>query len=110
MAEVTVKQLAGVVGVPPEQLLQQMNDAGLTHADLDQSVSDSEKQQLLLFLKRGSQGASVSERKITLKRKSVSKIKVSGASGRKTVNVEVRKKRHWFMKTVNILSLKPVAQ
>ncbi len=99
MAEVTVKQLAGVVGVPPEQLLQQMNDAGLTHADLDQSVSDSEKQQLLLFLKRGSQGASVSERKITLKRKSVSKIKVSGASGRKTVNVEVRKKRTYVKRT-----------
>ncbi|MCG8317193.1 MAG: translation initiation factor IF-2 [Pseudomonadales bacterium] len=94
MAEVTVAQLAEVVGIPVETLLQQMRDAGLSHAGAEQKVSDSEKQQLLSHLKQSHGEQSSEPKKITLKRKSVSKLKVSGSSGRsKTVNVEVRKKR-----------------
>lgn len=94
MAEVTVKQLADVVGIPVEKLLTQMKDAGLDHADADQTVTDDEKQALLAHLKR-SHGEATEQKKITLKRKSVSKLKVTGTQGgrSKTVNVEVRKKR-----------------
>lgn len=98
MAEVTVKQLAEVVGVPVEKLLQQMSDAGLKHQQMDQAVTDEEKQQLLTFLKQ-SHGAAGSDRKITLQRKSLSTIKVAGAQGKKIVNVEVRKKRTYIQRS-----------
>ncbi len=99
MAEVTVKQLAGVVGIPVEKLLKQMQAAGLEHATEDQAVSDTEKQQLLAHLKK-EHGQGSGDKKITLKRKSVSKLKVSGSQGRsKTVNVEVRKKRTYVKRS-----------
>ncbi len=98
MAEVTVKQLAEVVGVPIEKLLQQMSDAGIKHQHMEQSVTDDEKQQLLTFLKQA-HGAVGADRKITLQRKSMSTIKVAGAQGKKTVNVEVRKKRTYIQRS-----------
>ncbi|SDU38293.1 translation initiation factor IF-2 [Halopseudomonas salegens] len=91
MAEVTVKELAAEVGTPVERLLQQMKEAGLEHSKAEQNVSDSEKQMLLTHLKTAHGGeASGEPRKITLKRKTVSKLRVAGS---KTVNVEVRKKK-----------------
>ncbi|HEY9135179.1 MAG TPA: IF-2-associated domain-containing protein, partial [Pseudomonadales bacterium] len=94
-AEVTVTQLANVVGIPVEKLLQQMQKAGLSHSAAEAAVSDEEKQKLLAFLKQSHGEAAGEQKKITLKRKSVSKIKVAGSQGArgKTVNVEVRKKR-----------------
>ena len=97
MADVTVEQLAAVVGAPVERLLQQMKDAGLTKNSGKESVSDAEKQQLLAHLKQahGDAGTGSEPTKITLKRKTVSRMKVSGGSAgkNKVVNVEVRKKR-----------------
>ena len=97
MADVTVEQLAAVVGAPVERLLQQMKDAGLTKSSAKESVSDAEKQQLLAHLKRthGDAGTGSEPTRITLKRKTVSRMKVAGGnSGKnKVVNVEVRKKR-----------------
>ncbi len=103
MAEVTVKQLADVVGIPVERLLKQMQDAGLSHGSSEQVVSDAEKQQLLTHLKKSHGGGAADSggRKITLKRKSVSKIKVSNTHGKsKTVNVEVRKKRTYVKRSM----------
>ena len=97
MAEVTVEQLAKVVGAPVERLLKQMQDAGLTQTKASQAVSDVEKQKLLTHLKsiHGDHGSTAEPTKITLKRKTVSKMKVAGGSAgkNKVVNVEVRKKR-----------------
>ncbi|MEL0168713.1 MAG: translation initiation factor IF-2 [Pseudomonadaceae bacterium] len=90
MAEVTVKQLADEVGTPVERLLQQMQEAGLPQTGPSQAVSDDEKQALLAFLKNAHGDSGSEPRKITLKRKTVSTLKVAGS---KTVNVEVRKKR-----------------
>ena len=94
MSEVTVKQLAEDIGAPVERLLKQINDAGLKQKKEDDAVSDAEKKDLLAHLKR-SHGEDESEpKKITLKRKTTSTLKMGG-QGRttKTVNVEVRKKR-----------------
>jgi translation initiation factor IF-2 len=97
MAEVTVKQLAGVVGTPVERLLEQIKDAGLGIDSPDALISDADKMTLLGFL-RGQHGKDSSvdsdnkSRKIVLKRKSVSAVKVAG-SGKKTVSIEVRRKR-----------------
>ncbi|MCK4833539.1 MAG: translation initiation factor IF-2, partial [Gammaproteobacteria bacterium] len=97
MAEVTVKQLAGVVGTPVERLLEQIKDAGLTIDTPESLISDADKMTLLGYL-RGQHGkdssvdAASKPRKIALKRKSVSEVKVSG-SGRSKVSIEVRRKR-----------------
>ena len=93
MAEVTVSQLAEVVGTPVERLLKQMQEAGLSHSQPNQLVSDEDKQMLLTFLK-GSHGEDTGEpRKITLKRKTISTLKTGSGPAKKTVSVEVRKKR-----------------
>lgn len=90
MTQVTVKELAQVVDTPVERLLQQMREAGLSHTSAEQVVTDNEKQALLAHLK-SSHGAKVDEpRKITLQRKTTTKLKVAGS---KTISVEVRKKK-----------------
>jgi len=95
MAEVTIKQLADVVGVSVERLVTQMREAGVQGKDTESSVTDEERLQLLAYLKRShGEEAEVGEpKKITLKRKTTSTLKVGGGASRKTVNVEVRKKR-----------------
>lgn len=90
MTQVTVKELAQVVDTPVERLLQQMREAGLSHTSAEQVVTDNEKQALLAHLK-SSHGAKVAEpSKITLQRKTTTKLKVSNS---KTISVEVRKKK-----------------
>ena len=106
MAQVTVQQLAEVVGTPVDKLLEQLNDAGLSFNAPDQEISDSEKLQLLEHL-RQSKGAklgnSAEGKKITLRRKSTSQLKVTGGQGRtantKTVNVEVRRKKTYVKRS-----------
>ncbi|MBF6623322.1 MAG: translation initiation factor IF-2 [Pseudomonas stutzeri] len=96
MTQVTVKELAQVVATPVERLLQQMREAGLPHTSAEQVVTDNEKQALLAHLK-SSHGAKVDEpRKITLQRKTTTKLKVGGS---KTISVEVRKKKTFVKRT-----------
>jgi translation initiation factor IF-2 len=101
MAEVTVKQLAETVGRPVETLLTQMQEAGLAHQKADEVVSDAEKQQLLAFLKRAHGESDAEPKKITLKRKETSTLKVAPSAGgkSKTVNVEVRKTRSYVKRS-----------
>lgn len=102
MAEVMIKQLAEVVGVSVERLLTQMQEAGIAGKNAESNVTEAERQQLLAHLKRShGEDADVGEpKKITLTRKTTSTLKVAGASGkRKTVNVEVRKKRTYVKRT-----------
>ena len=93
MAQVTVEQLAEVVGATVERLLTQMKEAGLPHSAAGEVVSDADKQTLLAFLKRSHGESTAAPRRITLKRKTISTLRTPGSQGRKTVNVEVRKKR-----------------
>lgn len=98
----TVKQLAQTIGVPVERLLSQLKDAGLMFTDAEQLVTEEQKRLLLVHLKRshGEQGE-VTPQRITLKRKSVSQVRLSASGGHgghdanrgKTINIEVRKKR-----------------
>ncbi len=93
MAQVTVNQLAEVVGASADRLLTQMKEAGLPHTAADEAVSDEDKQTLLAFLKSSHGESSDAPRRITLKRKTLSTLKAAGSQGKKIVNVEVRKKR-----------------
>lgn len=95
MADVTVSDLAKTLGkaveISVDRLLAQMQEAGLPHKSADDLVSDEEKQQLLAYLK-GQQGeGSAQPRKITLNRRKTETLKAG--AGRRTVAVEVRKKR-----------------
>jgi translation initiation factor IF-2 len=100
MAQVTVQQLAEVVGASVDRLLTQMKDAGLPHSDAEQAVSDEDKQTLLAYLKRSHGESNEAPRRITLKRKTLSTLRASGSQGRKTVNVEVRKKRTYVKRDI----------
>ena len=93
MGQVTVKQLAEVVGASSERLLAQMREAGLPHTGAEQAVSDEDKQTLLTYLKQSHGEPADAPKRITLKRKTISTLRTSASQGRKTVNVEVRKKR-----------------
>lgn len=97
MADVTVKQLAQVVGIPVERLLNQLQEAGLTIVDDQQTINEEQKRILLNHLKSGAgagKDADSTAGRITLKRKSLSQVTVGhDVHSGKTVNIEVRKKR-----------------
>ena len=59
MADVTVGELAKVVGVTTERLLAQIKEAGLPHKRAEEPISNEDKNTLLLFLRR-SHGAAAS--------------------------------------------------
>jgi translation initiation factor IF-2 len=101
MAEVTVKQLAEVVGTPVDRLLEQLGEAGIGKSSAEDAVSDDEKMQLLDYLRHshGRSGGSEdsASSRITLRRKQRSEVK---AGGKKAVNVEVRGRRTYVKRSV----------
>ena len=113
MSDVTIKQLAQVLGMPVDKLLTQLGEAGMKFSDQEQVISSTEKVKLLGFLRRThgkSEAAAEVEdsapRQITLKRRTVGELKVAAPGGRgatgaaKTVNVEVRAKRTYVKRSV----------
>jgi translation initiation factor IF-2 len=110
MAQVTVHQLAEVVGASAERLLTQMKEAGLPHSDAEEVVSDEDKKTLLAYLKRSHGESTSAPKRITLKRKTSSTLRTSGSQGRKTVNVEVRKKRTYVKRDPADIEAEAAAQ
>ena len=106
MADVTVRQLAEVVGIPVDRLILQMSEAGLPITDADQTISDKDKMELLTHLRsmHGKEGAKGEPKKITLRRKTVGELKLTTPThGRakpqtRKVNVEYRRKRTYAMR------------
>ena len=102
MSNVTVSQLAEVLGVSVDKLIDQLKHAGISASSGDESVSNDDKKKLLAHL-RASHGKSDADatapRQVTLKRRTVSELRIPGSGPRastKTVNVEVRKKRTYM--------------
>jgi translation initiation factor IF-2 len=87
-----------------DRLLTQLAEAGIQVGDPDAAISDDQKMQLLTHLRQShGESANAEPRKITLKRRSVSEIKLTGNQGRaKTVSVEVRKKRTYVKRSAVI--------
>jgi translation initiation factor IF-2 len=111
MSDVTIKQLAGVLGMSVDKLLVQLDEAGMKFSGPEQVVSSTQKVKLLGFLRRthgkGEKAAEEdsSPRQITLKRKSVSELTVNqGAARGKTVAVEVRQKRTYVKRSAVVES------
>jgi len=106
MAEVTVTQFAEVLKVPVEKLLTQLDEAGIKVSGSDDTISDDAKLELLSHLRRAhgqddTPATAAAPRRITLKRKSQSELRLSGSQGRsRTVNVEVRRKRTYIKRDV----------
>jgi translation initiation factor IF-2 len=113
MSDVTIKQLAQVLGMPVDKLLTQLGEAGMKFSDQEQVISSTEKVKLLGFLRRthGKSDAAAeaddsAPRQITLRRRTVGELKVATPGGRgaagsaKTVNVEVRAKRTYVKRSV----------
>jgi translation initiation factor IF-2 len=107
MSDVTVRQLANVLGLSVDKLLQQLAEAGMKITAAEQVVTSTEKVKLLGFLRRthGKRETPVEEeagpKQITLRRKKVSEITLSsGAARGKTVNVEVRQKRTYVKRSM----------
>ncbi len=100
MSDIKIADLAGTIGVDAERLVEQLNEAGIKVTKPDDAITEKQKQTLLDFLqqrhgKSADGGEGTKKKKITLKRKSTSEIKLGGISrsGGRSVNVEVRKKR-----------------
>ncbi|UZE96853.1 translation initiation factor IF-2 [Alkalimarinus alittae] len=111
MSEVTVKKLAEDVGAPVDRLLNQIQAAGLKHTSESDVMSADEKQTLLSFLKRSHGESDAEAKKITLKRKTTSTLKIAGMQGKtKTVNVEVRKKRTYVKRSESTVDLEAEKQ
>jgi len=106
MADVTVEQFANVLKVPVERLISQLDEAGIKVSGSDDTISEDAKLELLTHLRRshGQQDTTATSgapRRITLKRKSQSELRLAGAQGRsRTVNVEVRRQRTYIKRDV----------
>ena len=78
MSDVTIKQLAGVLGMGVDKLITQLSEAGMKFSSPDQVVSSTEKVKLLGFLRRThgkrdeARTEEASPRQITLNRRRVS--------------------------------------
>ncbi len=98
MSDMKVTDLADTVGISAENLIDQLKEAGIKVSKPDDLITEDQKQTLLSFLKQrhGKTDETASApKKITLKRKSTTEIKLGATTrrGGKSVSVEVRKKR-----------------
>ena len=106
MSDQTVRQLAEIVKISLEKLLEQLKEAGLSATAPDDVINEDEKMKLLAHLrkrhgKEDGEGAS-SPRRVTLERRKVTEIKQASAPGSstKTISVEVRKKKTYIKREV----------
>ncbi len=105
MSNKTVRQLAEVVKIPLERLLEQLKEAGLSASAPDDVINEDEKMQLLAHLRKRhgkNEGeADGSLKRVTLKRRTVSELKQSNVPGSttKTISVEVRKQKTYIKRS-----------
>ncbi|MDP3588949.1 MAG: translation initiation factor IF-2 [Methylobacter sp.] len=105
MSNKTVRQLAEVVKIPLERLLEQLKEAGLSASAPDDVINEDEKMQLLAHLrKRHGKDEGEAEgtlKRVTLKRRTVSELKQASAPGSttKTISVEVRKQKTYIKRS-----------
>ena len=105
MSDKTVRQLAEIVKIPLERLLEQLKEAGLSASTPEDFITEDEKMQLLAHLRKRhgkAEGDSVnSPRRVTLERRKVTEMKQASVPGSatKTISVEVRKKKTYIKRS-----------
>ena len=94
MASTNVAKFAAELKMPAEALLEQLKAAGVSKQSPEDELTEGDKEQLLLALRRAHGADEGPKRRITLTRKQTSEIKQADATGKaRTIQVEVRKKR-----------------
>ncbi|ULQ45895.1 translation initiation factor IF-2 [Flagellatimonas centrodinii] len=103
MSTVTVRDFANELNRSVDELLAQFREAGVSVSDEGTEITAQDKMALLSYLRQKTRAAGAplsassdaGERRITLKRKETSELRLGGARGTptKTVSIEVRKKR-----------------
>lgn len=97
MAQTTVEQLAQEVGIDVDRLLARLDAAGVAAKGADDAIGDEDKLKLLRHLREGGSAKAAGDggKRISLRRRSTSELKLSGGRGApaRTVSVEVRKRR-----------------
>ncbi len=105
MSDKTVRQLAEIVKIPLERLLEQLKEAGLSASTPDDFITEDEKMQLLAHLRKrhgkSDSDAGNSPRRVTLERRKVTEMKQASVPGSttKTISVEVRKKKTYIKRS-----------
>ncbi|MDP3837865.1 MAG: translation initiation factor IF-2 [Methylococcales bacterium] len=113
MSDKTVRQLADMVKTPLEQLLKQLQEAGLSVRTPDDIINDDEQMRLLTHLRKshgkGQGEGDNSPSRVTLARRKVTEIKQASVPGSstKTISVEVRKKKT-YIKRADVDEVKAV--
>ena len=105
MSDKTVQQLAEIVKIPLERLLEQLKEAGLSATSADDFINEDEKMQLLAHLRKrhgkAEDEVSNAPKRVTLERRKVTEMKQASAPGTltKTISVEVRKKKTYIKRS-----------
>ncbi|MDQ7091100.1 MAG: translation initiation factor IF-2 [Methylococcales bacterium] len=106
MSNQTVRQLAEVVKIPLDRLLEQLKEAGLKVNRPDDIVDEGEKNKLLAHLrKRHGKNDGVDSvdtpKRVILKHRKVSELKQTSISGKstKSISIEVRKKKTYVKRS-----------
>jgi len=109
MDEVSIKQFAENLNLSVEKLLSQLKESGVKGKTQSDSLSEDEKRTLLTYLKSlHGETADEAPKKVTLRRKQTLNLSAGSGSGKRTVNVEVRKKRTYVKKPETVEE--PVAE
>ncbi len=90
-----VEQFAQELKLPPQLLLEQLKAAGVSKKDVVDAVTETDKAQLLDYLRKMHGGGSeTGKTKITITRKQTGEIRKTDSTGKsRTIQVEVRKSR-----------------
>ena len=99
MAEVSIKQFSETLNLSVDKLLSQLEASGVKSKKAADNLSEDEKRTLLNYLK-GLHGEAIEEapQKVTLRRKQTLNLSSGSGAAKRTVNVEVRKKRTYIKK------------
>ncbi len=110
MASTNVSSFAAELKVPADVLLEQLRSAGVDKASASDTLTESDKAQLLTALRRAHGADEGAKKKITVVRKQTSEIKQADATGRaRTIQVEVRKKRVFVQREAEVGETQPSA-
>lgn len=111
MAQTSVTQFAGELGLPAELLLDQLKAAGVNKSSLNDLLAENDKAALLEHLRKEHGADQQPKNKITLTRKQVSEIKQSTGVGRgRTIQVEVKKKRVLVRRDASTEQIEPTPE
>ena len=90
MSDKTVRQLAEVVKIPLDRLLEQLKEAGLSATSPDDTISEDEKMLLLSHLRKrhgkSDSDANSAPKRVTLERRKVMEIKQASVPGQQHQN------------------------